>query len=177
MNTTIHPPQPTGYAIPHPTKHTSIGKRAAFAAIGTISAAAVLGAAAAYTGSVAAQVVTAPAPVVAIAATDGVANPSAATAPDDTIQPVTAPGSITATSCPSIPPTRPGHLPVDYHTCAYPKPHQGGGGLTGVDGPGGGGVSTDPSLGNDPDPLPPTGGGGGGANSCTNLDKTCHATQ
>ena len=55
MTPTIHLPQPTGYAIPHPTKHTSVGKRAAFAAIGTISAAAVLGAAAAYTGSVAAS--------------------------------------------------------------------------------------------------------------------------
>jgi len=181
--TTIHTPHPTSYAIPHPAKHTSIGKRVALAAIGTIGAAAALGAAvSAHTGSV-------PAPAVAVVAPDTVANPPAVSAPDDTIQPVTAPGStvITAISCPGpIPPTKPGHQPVAYYTapngkpCVYPHPQQGGGGLTGVEGPGGGGVSSDPTLGGpDPDPLPPNNGGGSGSgtNSCTNLDKTCHATQ
>ena len=173
--TTIHTPHPTSYAIPHPAKHTSIGKRVALAAIGTIGAAAALGAAvSAHTGSV-------PAPAVAVVAPDTVANPPAVSAPDDTIQPVTAPGStvITAISCPGpIPPTKPGHQPVAYYTCVYPHPRQGGGGLTGVEGPGGGGVGSNPTLGGpDPDPLP-SNGGGGGANSCTNLDRTpCHATQ
>jgi hypothetical protein len=187
--TTIHTPHPTSYAIPHPAKHTSIGKRVALAAIGTIGAAAALGAVvSAYTGSVSAQAVAVPAPAVAVVAPDTVANPPAVSAPDDTIQPVTAPGStvITAVSCPGpIPPTKPGHQPVAYYTapngkpCVYPHPQQGGGGLTGVEGPGGGGVSSNPTLGGpDPDPLPPNdGGGSGGLNSCTNLDKTCHATQ
>jgi hypothetical protein len=182
--TTIHTPHPTSYAIPHPAKHTSIGKRVTLAAIGTIGAAAALGAAvSAYTGSVPAHAVAVPAAAVAVVAPDTVANPPAVSAPDDTIQSVTAPGStvITAISCPApIPPTKPGHQPVAYYTCVYPHPHQGGGGLTGVEGPGGGGVGSNPTLGGpDPDPLSPNnGGGGGGANSCTNLDRTpCHATQ
>jgi hypothetical protein len=182
--TTIHTPHPTSYAIPHPAKHTSIGKRVALAAIGTIGAAAALGAAvSAHAGSV-------PAQAVAVVAPDTVANPPAVSAPDDTIQPVTAPGStvITAISCPGpIPPTKPGHQPVAYYrvtatyarltACVYPHPSQGGGGLTGVEGPGGGGVSSNPTLGPDPDPLPPSGGGTGGTNSCTNRETTCHATQ
>ena len=177
--TTIHTPHPISYATPHPAKHMSISKRVALAAIGTIGAAAALGAAlSTYTGSVLA-------PAVAVVAPDTVANPAAVSAPDDTIQPATAPNStvITPTSCPgNIPPTKPGHQPVAFYTCVYPHPNQGGGGLTGVEGPGGGGVSSNPTLGGpDPEPLPPNnngGGGGGGANSCTNLDdKTCHATQ
>ena len=184
--TTIHTPHPTSYAIPHPAKHISIGKRAALAAIGTIGAAAALGTAvSAYGGSIPAPAVAVPAPAVAVVAPDTVANPHAVSTPDDTILPVTAPGStvITATSCPGgIPPTKPGHQPVAYYTCVFPHPSQGGGGLTGVEGPGGGGVSSDPTLGGpDPEPLPPNGdnggGGSGGGNSCTNLDKTCHATQ
>jgi len=180
--TTIHTPHPTSYAIPHPAKRTSIRKRAALAAIGAIGAAAALGGAvSAYSGSV-------PTPAVAVVAPDTVTNPPAVSAPN-TIQPVTAPGStvITTISCPApIPPTKPGHKPVAYITmpsgkpCGYPNPQQGGGGLSGgVEGPGGGGVSSNPTLGGgDPDPLPPNdGGGGGGLNSCTNLDKTCHATQ
>ena len=176
--TTVHTPHPTSYAIPHPGKHMSIGKRVALAAISTIGAAAALGAAvSAYTGAV-------PASAVAVVAPDTVANPAAVSAPDDTIQPVTAPSStVITTSCPgNIPPTKPGHQPVAYYTCVYPHPNQGDGGLTGVEGPGGGGVSSNPTLGGpDPGPLPPNndgGGGSGGANSCTNLDgKPCHAIQ
>ena len=180
--TTIHAPHPISYATAHPAKHMSISKRVALAAIATIGTAAALGAAVtAYTGSVPTQPVAAP--PVAVVPPDTIANPPAVSAPDDTIQPVTAPGStvITPTSCPgNIAPTKPGHQPVAYYTCVYPHPSQGGAGSGAVDGPGGGGVSSDPTLGGpDPDPLPNNGGGGGGgANSCTNVtDKTCHATQ
>ena len=181
--TTVYTPYPTSRATQHPAKHVSIAKRVALAAVGTIGAAVALGSfASAYYGSVPTPTVAVPAPAVTLVSAHTVASPPAVSAPDDTIVPVTAPTTITATSCADpVPPTPPGHQPVAYYTCVLPHPYQGGAGSGVVDGPGGGGVSSDPTLGgSDPDPLPPndgSGGGGGGANSCTNLDKVCHATQ
>jgi hypothetical protein len=132
----------------------SIGTRVALAAVGTIGAAAVLGAAvSARTGSV---------PAVAVVAPDTVASASPAvnmasvySASGWTVTP--------ASTCPhGLPPTKPGIHPVTY--C----PSQGSGGT--VEGPGGNGGGKGYTGG--PGGVIP---GGDGPNSCTNIDILCHS--